>query len=103
PHENRPADVAAVGWFHPDGPSYPASLFALDGKRYLAGVVQMPGRFDWVTYDLQTKQSTAEQLPLKEVEIDPTKTLLYGSLARDDQGACYIVGLTNNRPLALKV
>jgi hypothetical protein len=104
PQAHQSARVTPLGWFHPAGTAYTPSLFALDGKRYLAGVGRRGnGPFEWLTYDLQTNHSTAEPLPLAELGIDPDKTLLYGSMARDETGNCYLVGLTNNRPLALKV
>ena len=37
------AEVVAVGWFHPDGPSYPASLFTPDGTTALYGVARRGG------------------------------------------------------------
>ena len=104
PRDGEAAQVTPLGWFHPAGTAYTPSLFALDGSRYLAGIGRRAnGPFEWITYDLQTIRSTAESIPLPELGIDPDKTLLYGSLARDDAGNCYLVGITDNRPLALRV
>ncbi len=103
PRDGQPAAVGPLGWFHPQGSAYSASMFTLDGRRYLAGIVQHNGAFEWVTYDLQTYHSKAEPFPLVNFGLVPGETLLYGSLACDDAGACYIVGISNYRPCAFKV
>jgi hypothetical protein len=104
PQANGPAKLTAVGWFHPQGPTYSPSLYCLDGRRYLAGVTQKGRRFDWVVYDLQTKKSTAQQLDTKGLK----GVLLYGSTARDNAGRFYVGGWTTvsgdvQRPLLLQV
>jgi hypothetical protein len=102
PSDTGAATVEAVGWIHPKGGSYPASLFPIDGKRYLAAVVQVEGGFDWIVYDLLNKQSRAQRLTLK-----PAYRLLYGSSTRDNQGRFYVVGQQDgpdgHRPLMLQV
>ena len=103
PSDKGAAAVEALGWFHPNGPSYASSLFPIDGQRYLFGAVQVPGGgFDWVVYDLMNKQSQAQKIDLKE-----SYRLLYGSSTRDDDGRFYVVGQQNipggRRPLVLQV
>lgn len=89
PHEDRQADVSEVGWFHPGGEAYVASLFTLDGSRYLAGVSNREGAYQWVVYDLQTKKGVAHPLDLPPGVRDGA---LYGSLTRDNAGSFYAVG-----------
>jgi hypothetical protein len=104
PQANGPAKVTAVGWFHPQGPTYSPSLYCLDGRRYRAGVTQKGRRFDWVVFDLQAKKSTAQQLDTKGLK----NVLLYGSTARDNAGRFYVGGWTTSpadveRPFLLQV
>jgi hypothetical protein len=106
PSDSGAATVEALGWFHPNanatGNSYPASLFPIDGKRYLAGVVQVESGFDWVVYDLLNKHSQAQKFNAKA----PLR-LLYGSSTRDNSGRFYVVGQqegpSGRRPLMLQV
>lgn len=104
PQAGGPAKVSAVGWLHPQGARYSPSLFCLDGRRYLAGVTQRGGRFEWVVFDLQTKKSTAHPLDTKGLK----NVLLYGSTARDNAGRFYVGGWTTSpadreRPFLLQV
>jgi hypothetical protein len=105
PRAGQPALVTPLGWFHPAGSAYTPSIFALDGQRYLAGIAQRVGSgpYEWLTYDLQTNESKAELFPLADFNLVPQNTLLYGSIARDDAGACYVVGISADRPVAFKV
>ena len=105
PRRGQAALVTPLGWFHPAGTAYTPSLFALDGQRYLAGIAQRTGGgpYEWLTYDLQTNQSNAELFPLADFNLVPQNTLLYGSIVRDDAGACYLVGISADRPVAFKV
>ena len=98
------ARITGLGWLHPEGAAYAPSLFAYGGDRWIAGVVQRPGRFDWVVYDLQSRLSTAFPLDTKGLK----NVLLYGSVARDDAGRAYLAGWASNaggaqRPLVLQV
>jgi hypothetical protein len=103
PSDAGPAIVEALGWVDPSGTSYAASLFPIDGKRYLLGVAQVPGgAFKWVVYDLLNRQSQSQKIDLK-----PGYRLLYGSLTKDNDGRFYIVGQkdtpTGRRPLVLQI
>lgn len=104
PRADGPAKVTALGWFHPSGERYAPSLFAVDGKRFLAGVTQRGQRFEWVTFDTQTKKSVAYPVDTKGHK----DVLLYGSMARDNAGRFYLGGWASNgkggqRPLLLQV
>lgn len=97
--------VAPLGWMHPDGPSYTASLFTWDGVASVAGVGQRPGgRHEWLVFDLARR--TATRAPL---DIDPGEgLLLYGSLTRDDAGGFWLAGRRSlpghtYRPLLLRL
>lgn len=92
-----PAKVEALGFFHPLGEAYVASLFTTDGNRYLVGASRRQwtgdNRYEWLVHDLVTRTSVA--LPLAIPEIDgapPQDLLLYGSMARDDAGRFYLAG-----------
>jgi hypothetical protein len=104
PRADGPAKVSAMGWFHPQAGTYAPSLFAVDGRRFLAGVTQRGRRFDWVTFDLQSKKSVAHPLDTKGLR----DVLLYCSMARDNAGRFYLGGWASNgkggqRPLLLQV
>jgi hypothetical protein len=105
PQADGAAKVTAVGWFHPAPDTYSPSLFSLDGRRYLAGVARRGRRFEWVTFDLQTRKSTAHALDTKGLK----EVLLYCSVSRDNAGRFYVGGwasdITRNRsrPLLLQI
>ena len=94
PANSGAGKVEGLGWIHPDGPSYAASLFPIDGVHDLAAVTTVEGAAaQWVVYDLRTRQGRARPLPLKVQ--DP---LLYGTSTRDDSGRFYVVGWQKNLP-----
>jgi len=105
PQADSAAKVTALGWFHPARETYSPSLFSLDGRRYLAGVTQRGDRFDWVTFDLQTRRSTAHAIDTKGLK----DVLLYCSVSRDNAGRFYVGGWASDvvggkkRPLLLQV
>ena len=105
PQADRAAEVTALGSFHPLRETYSPSLFSLDGRRYLAGVTQRGDRYDWVTFDLQTRRSTAHAIDTKGLK----DVLLYCSVARDNAGRFYIGGWAaetvggKKRPLLLQL
>ena len=94
PANSGAGKIEGLGWIHPDGPSYAASLFPVDGVHDLAAVTTVEGAAaQWVVYDLRTRQGRARPLPLKVQ--DP---LLYGTSTRDDSGRFYVVGWQKNLP-----
>ena len=98
------ASVKAVGWFHPAGEAYAASLFTFNGKSVLAGVTQRAGRYEWVVFDLATGISFAFPLDTSGLR----NVLLYGSVSRDNVGRFYVGGWARGptggqRPLLLQI
>jgi len=88
-----PSQVRELGWFHPRGSSYAPSLFLDAAGENLMGVTARRGRHQWVTYNLKTRRRRAETIDVTEGKpIEHRKTLLYGSITRDDSGNCYLVG-----------
>lgn len=99
----KPARVHPRGDFHPAGGGYAPSLFLLDDRTTLAGLVQRGTRFDWVERDLSGGTATS-------VELDTSRwrgLLLYGSMTRDRSGRFYVVGRTDmakgHRPLVVAI
>ena len=83
------AEVRELGWFHPDGESYTATLFPLDGNSLVVGVSRRRNKgYQLVEFDLRTNTSRIRPLDVPERPY----LLLYGSNTRDDSGNCYLVG-----------
>lgn len=95
--------VRALGDLHPAGGGYAASLFLLDDGRTLAGVVQRGRRFDWVERDPVTGAARCAVLDTSRW----SGLLLYGSMVRDADGWCHLVGRADvpggHRPVLLAV
>jgi hypothetical protein len=97
PRGDSPAEVRPLGWFHPEGPAYTASLFAYDGRRYVVGASRRRGagssRYEWVVYDLAARRSIASPMEIPRVVGLPAADLmLYGSVTRDNWGNFYLGG-----------
>lgn len=120
PRDDGPAELASLGRIHPDAARPIESLFTPDGRRYLAGVSQWEAagdtHYDWLVHDLETGRSVA--LPMIDgirnlpddrpgVALAPALSLrgvtFYGSIARDDGGAAYIVGRRFYEPLLVRI
>jgi len=102
----RPAAVEKLGFFHPQGARYIATMFSYDGKRHIMGIAQRGNDWDWVCFDLSTK--TSRIAPLRIEYRDQRKLfkhLLYGSVTRDAAGAFFVVGTDQNldRPVVLRL
>jgi hypothetical protein len=103
PSQKGPAKIDPVGWIDPDGSSYAASVFPIDGRRFLAAVTSRKGKIEWVIYDLMARTSLTQPLSL------PGKNqLIYGTSTRDDEGRFYLVGRQEagpgaNKPIALQL
>jgi hypothetical protein len=82
------ADVQPLGWFHPQGETYVASLFTYSGNGELVGVSPGPP-CEWLVFDLDTHTSTAAPMPVADTL---QGGLLYGSDTRDELGRLYLVG-----------
>ncbi|KPK86090.1 MAG: hypothetical protein AMJ81_02100, partial [Phycisphaerae bacterium SM23_33] len=96
PSADGPAKVTELGWFHPNGPRYSASLFADSAGRYLMGLTRgdWDQPYDWVVYDLKTGTHRLAGLRFTERKgPQPDRAWLFGCQTRDDAGDCYAVGV----------
>jgi hypothetical protein len=109
PLDLLPAKVEPLGWIHPAGKTYVASLFTSDGQTHVMAFCQRSAldgpTNEWLVFDLSSRSSTAVPFELPPADGQPiTRHVLYGSITRDDQGACYLVGgYGQNMPLILRV
>jgi hypothetical protein len=103
-----------VSWFHPNGRTYPASLFTSDGTRTLLGLARdnlvdgATGLYQWLTCDVVA--SSCRVAPFVLPGVDPpvlSRSLLYGSATRDAHDNHYVVGIGplhgTNEPIILKI
>jgi hypothetical protein len=83
-----------LGWIHPLGTGYCASLFSPFGRRYVCGFVRSKGGVEeWSIFDIELKRSVI--LPMSESDralLRQPQLLIYGSDTLDDQSRGYIVG-----------
>jgi hypothetical protein len=89
---DKPTQLKRLGWFHPTGKAYSASLFCPTGTRFLYGFVAKNG-YEWVEYDLETE--TSRVVPLDDASAKLLKTeglLVYGCNTLDDQSCGFVVG-----------
>lgn len=92
PPSEAAAEVTDLGWLHPGGPVYSASLFTADG-RSVAGLSHTRTGYEWVTCDAATRCTAA---PFVAEGIEPerlNRSSLYGSSTRDASGRHYVVGI----------
>ena len=112
PRADAAASVEALGWFHPAGESYIASMFTDDGRRHLLGVSQRrwnnDTRYEWLVFDLASR--TSQALPFDGPRLNGEAlphAALYGSMVRDTRGRAYVAGTylpqSGSRPLLLQV
>ncbi|HSS14493.1 MAG TPA: hypothetical protein VLL04_11400 [Rhizomicrobium sp.] len=93
PANSGAAKIEGLGWVYPNGPSYAASLFPMDGT-HLAAVTAVEGApAQLVIYDLRTQRGRAQSLRLEAQDL-----LLYGTSTCDNNGRCYVVGWQKNFP-----
>ena len=99
------ADVADLGWIHPAGPSYPASLFTSDGKTELFTLALLRGKvWEWTRCTWPNVACVASPLGLTGYPDGPPSMLLYGSSTRDSRGGHYVVGMgPGYRPIVLRI
>lgn len=106
PTSDGPATVIDLGWFHPSGNRYVASMFRDPDTGALHGVALPSGNgsrtVEWVTH-LPSGKATAAPFPYGESLEFPTGAVLYGSMTRDLKGHFYVVGSMNYKPLILQV
>ena len=88
------SQLERLGWMHPSGTAYCASLFAPYGDRFLCGFVnRKDGAFQWSVFDVQNKCSVV--LPLDRQSaglLEQPQLLLYGCDTLDDTKRAYVVG-----------
>jgi hypothetical protein len=112
--DDAPADVVRVSWFHPNGRTYPASLFTSDGTKTLLGLAHdnlgdgATGLYQWLTCDVIA--TSCRIAPFEVAGIDQSmvsRSLLYGSATRDARNNHYVVGIGplsgTNGPIILRV
>ena len=112
--DHAAATVTRVGWLHPTGATYVASLFTTDGSDTLLALSHniigqgATGRYQWLTFELKTGVSRVA--PFAVASLDDavmSRSLLYGSSTRDAQGTHYVVGATSSGgrtvPVVLRV
>ncbi len=85
--------IIDLGYLHPDGPSYTASLFTFDGESSVVGIGHRQNsgdaRYEWIAYDLRLRRGAAEEV---RIPSRGNGVLLYGSITRDDRGRLYLAG-----------
>ena len=107
PGQKTTSEVREVGWIHPKGESYTASLFTDDGTStlYAQSRAYRERKYEWLVYHLAN--STVETFPfgVDEPSLPPLKkTLLYGSMSKDFDKNFYVVGTFNLKtPLLFRV
>jgi hypothetical protein len=88
------ATLHELGWFHPEGESYSASLMTFDGKTSIAGLARTRSHGgQWIVRRLDRDETEV-------VEFDDAsrgllangRRLLYGTNTRDDDGSIYFAG-----------
>ena len=98
--------LADLGWVHPAGGRYPASMFRDDrtGTLYLVVLPQQNGgrTCEWITRSA-SGQTTVAPFPYGDAPEFPAGVLLYGSMTRDPSGRFYVVGTLNLKPVILQV
>jgi VanZ family protein len=100
--DSTPGNLSPLGWVHPEGSAYTASMFCTDGSRQLLCISKnQENTYDYVCYDLETRSRSAFPLELPS-NIGTTTALLYGSMTRDNSGAFYFVGTEYGHPLLLR-
>ena len=107
---NAPAEVVRVSWSHPNGRTYPASLFTSDGTRTLLGLAHdslasgASGTYQWLTCDVTELACRVAPFEVTDLDRDTiSRTLLYGSMTQDAQHANYVVGIGAGGPMILRV
>jgi hypothetical protein len=95
-----------LGWIHPQGPHYAASMFRDDrtGTLYAVATTSHNGNtaFEWIARSANGA-TTVTRFPYGDAPVFPMPSLLYGSITRDSTGCFYVVGSMSYKPLVLQV
>jgi hypothetical protein len=105
PQASGPSSVTDLGWFHPAGSRYVASLFRDPASGALYGVsapiTYGSLKFEWVTH---RSDGTVTIAPLLYGDSEfPSSAVLYGSMTHDKAGRYYVVGSMNFKPVVLQI
>ena len=112
PGERGPARVVDMGWIHPSGSMYVASLFADDTNHRLIALATQNkdtggGKtYEWVAFDWRTGQRAVAPFSVTGAAwTHYGNLLLYGSVTRDRFGNAYVVGVdwARREPVFLQV
>jgi hypothetical protein len=112
--DHAAATVTRVGWLHPNGATYVASLFTTDGADTLLALSHSvigqgaTGRYQWLTFELKTGVSRVAPFVVPSLdEAVTSRSSFYGSSTRDAEGHHYVVGVTpagtRTVPIVLRV
>ena len=106
PATRGPAILERLGWFHPNGRSYPTSLYCPSGDRFVCGLTGGQGSLQWVVHDLETWKSRVVPLdPDSQKLLQRPRMNIYGTNTLDNQSCGYLVGNGDNPwgPFVLRV
>ena len=104
PSATGPATIKNIGWLHPRGRSATHSLFTDSTGQYLMGAAKRGKRYQWVVYDLKTRQGRTFPFRIGLEDPKSHRRDLYGTAVRDNAGACYLVGGNSGRnPIVVQV
>jgi len=99
-----PSTLSDLGWFHPAGSRYVASMFRDPADGTLFGVSSTSSwgdaRFEWIARG--ANGATVAEF-LYGQSAFPDSALIYGSITRDAMGRYYVVGTMKYKPLVLQV
>ena len=105
PRKGQPAAVSSMGFMHPGGTRYIASLFTDKDEKYLFAQARQSDdlrkgqRYEWLVYDLESWHCvvTPFEIDIASAPKMNDSLMLYGSETRDAQGNFYVAG-TQARP-----
>jgi len=106
PNASGPFTLTDLGWMHPAGSRYSASMFR-DDKTGTLYAVALEGHYggkkaEWITRTA-AGQTTVATFPYGSAAEFSAGVLLYGSMTRDASGRFYVVGTLNRKPIILRV
>ncbi|MFN8065235.1 MAG: hypothetical protein U0P82_10600 [Vicinamibacterales bacterium] len=106
PSPSGPAAVRDLGWFHPAGSRYVATMFRDEQSGALFGVA-LPGSYggDELEFVRRMPEGRAalSVFPFGDAPRFPTGALVYGSMAHDTAGRFYAVGTMSYKPFVLQI
>ncbi|MCG8585204.1 MAG: hypothetical protein MI757_10870 [Pirellulales bacterium] len=108
PSKDGPAKITEAGWLHPDGRSYPASLYVYNSD-HICGLTRTKKHgYQWFVRSLKWNKTILVPFTGDAAELLKRRSLLlYGTNTRDDQGNAYFVGRYikdgGKRPILLQV